>query len=202
MRSVHVRVNGVNPMHITTKELVPSLWPDVEQLFGSNGACGGCWCQAWRIEKGERWDDVKGAVAKRRLRKGIRDRTTMGVVAFDGKTPIGWCTFGPRDIFPRLNRARTLRCDDALLVWSIPCFFVIRGYRERGVASMMLKHAIAIMKKKRATTIEGYPSKPGTDGRYIAAFSWTGTFALFDRAGFVVAGNADGSKRRVRKQLR
>ncbi len=189
-------------MHITTKGLVPALWPDVERLFGSNGACGGCWCQAWRIEKGERWDDVKGPVAKRRLRKGIRERTTMGVVAFDGKTPIGWCTFGPRDIFPRLNRARTLRCDDASQVWSLPCFFVIRGYREHGVASIMLKHALALMKKTGAKTAEAYPSKPGKDGRYIAAFSWTGTLSLFEKEGFAVAGNPDGSKRRVRKRLR
>jgi hypothetical protein len=31
-------------MKIITKELTPSLWTDLETLFGNNGACGGCWC--------------------------------------------------------------------------------------------------------------------------------------------------------------
>ena len=155
----------------------------------------------WRIEKGEKWNDVKGSVAKRRLCTGVRNGTTQGIVAFDGKTPVGWCTFGPRDSFPRLNRARTLRCTDSSRVWSLPCFFVIRGYRGKGVAKAMLRSALDAMKKKDVEVVEGYPSKPDKDGRYIAAFSWTGTISLFEKAGFSTVGNEEGSKRRVRKQL-
>ncbi len=188
-------------MRITTKELSAAMWNDVERLFGSNGACGGCWCQAWRIRAGEKWDDVKGPKAKKRLRSGIRRGTTMGVIAYNGSTPIGWCTFGPRNDFPRLNRARTLRCDDASHVWALPCFFVVRGFREQGVASAMLKKALVLMKKKKAGVAEGYPSKPGRDGRYIASFSWTGTHTLFEHAGFTTEGNPEGAKRRVRKHL-
>jgi len=188
-------------MHLTTKELVPELWPKVETLFGKQGACGGCWCQAWRIEKGEKWGEVKGAVARRRLRKGILDGTVDAVLAFDGEIPVGWCTFGPRDSFPRLNRARSLQCGDSSAVWSLPCFFVIRGYREKGVAKAMIRHALRIMKARGVEIAEGYPSKPDRNGRYIAAFSWTGTISLFEKAGFVTVGNPQGGKRRVRKQL-
>jgi len=188
-------------MRLTTKELSPDLWPQVEALFGKAGACGGCWCQAWRIEKGEKWNDIKGAVAKKRLRKGILDGTTLGIVAFDGTTPVGWCTFGPRDSFSRLNRARSLQCADSARVWSLPCFFVIRGYRGKGVAKAMLRHALEAMRAKGARIAEGYPSKPNKDGQYIAAFSWTGTLSLFEKAGFTTAGNPEGGKRRVRKQL-
>ncbi|MBU1699188.1 MAG: GNAT family N-acetyltransferase [Candidatus Eisenbacteria bacterium] len=189
-------------MNLATAELTPKLWPQVELLFGKTGACGGCWCQAWRIEKGEDWKKVKGAVAKERMRSGILNGTTLGIIAFDGKKPIGWCTFGPRDSFSRLNRARTLKCTDSSQVWSLPCFFVIRGYRERGVARAMLKQALKAMTAKGARIAEGYPSKPNKDGKYIAAFSWTGTISLFEKAGFTTAGNEQGSKRRVRKQLR
>jgi hypothetical protein len=121
-------------MKVRTEDLRPALWPRVEELFGKNGACGGCWCQAWRIEKGERWDNVKGAVARERLRGGIEDGTTLGVLAFDGEAPIGWCTYGPRTSFPRLHRARSLQCADAALVWSNPCFFALRTHRRQGVA--------------------------------------------------------------------
>jgi GNAT superfamily N-acetyltransferase len=189
-------------MKIRVEDLRPELWPQVEVLFGKNGACGGCWCQAWRIEKGERWDDVKGAEARERLRRGIESGTTLGVLAFDDASPIGWCTYGPRTSFPRLNRARSLQCEDAALVWSIPCFFVLRTHRRQGVAGALLDHALRAMTERGATIAEGYPSAPNKDGSYIAAFSWTGTISLFEKAGFVLAGNADGSKRRVRKTLR
>lgn len=188
-------------MHIATKELNPELWSQVEELFGKDGACGGCWCQWWRIEKGERWSDVKGTAARRRLRKGILSGAVQGILAFDGDVPIGWCTFGPRDSFPRLNRARTLKCDDSADVWSVPCFFVSRGYRGRGVARAMLTAALRAMKKRRAAIAEGYPAKPNKDGSYIAAFSWTGTESLFEKAGFIGVGSPAGSKRRVRKEL-
>jgi len=188
-------------MSFTTRELTPELWPQLEQLFGTNGACGGCWCQSWRIEKGEHWSEVKGPPAKARLRKGVRNRTVRGILAFDKKIPIGWCTFGPRDSFPRLNRARTLRCDDSFRVWSLPCFFVPRAYRGRGVAAAMLLHALRIMREQSIKIAEGYPTKPDKNGRYIAEFSWTGTRSMFKNAGFTVAGNPHGSKQRVRKQL-
>ena len=45
------------------RDLTPERWDDLVTLFGSNGACGGCWCMWWRIEKGERWPEVKGASA-------------------------------------------------------------------------------------------------------------------------------------------
>jgi GNAT superfamily N-acetyltransferase len=189
-------------MRIRTEDLNPLLWPQVEALFGKNGACGGCWCQAWRIEKGERWGDVKGPVAKERLRLGIGSGATFGVLAFDDATPIGWCTYGSRDSFPRLNRARSLRCDDSADVWSVPCFFVLRDYRRQGVAKALLDHALRAMAERGVEIVEGYPAAPSKDGLYIAAFSWTGTMGLFEKAGFELAGNADGSKRRMRKALR
>jgi GNAT superfamily N-acetyltransferase len=188
-------------MKIRAEDLRPELWPQVEALFGRNGACGGCWCQAWRIEKDEHWGDVKGAPAKERLRRGIESGTAFGILAFDGETPIGWCTYGPRTSFPRLGRARSLRCEDAADVWSIPCFFVLRTYRRQGVAGVLLDRALRAMRERGATIAEGYPSAPNKDGSTIAAFSWTGTTSLFEKAGFAMAGNAEGSKRRMRKTL-
>jgi len=58
------------------------------------------------------------------------------------------------------------------------------------------------MRRRGVETVEGYPSAPNKDGSYIAAFSWTGTMSLFEKAGFVVVGNPEGAKRRVRRTLR
>ena len=53
---------------IVVKPLTPALWPDLEALFGDNGACAGCWCMFWRLEVGERLDELKGPAANRRFK--------------------------------------------------------------------------------------------------------------------------------------
>ncbi|HNS74459.1 MAG TPA: GNAT family N-acetyltransferase [bacterium] len=185
----------------TTGEVTPAHWPKVEELFGERGACGGCWCQAWRLEKGEKWAEVKGAVARERLRRGIETGSIHAILAFEEDVPVGWCTFGPRPSFPLLDRTRAYQCEDAEQVWSIPCFYVLRTHRRRGVAHALLAAALAAMKSRGVRIVEGYPAKPNRDGSYIAAFSWTGTDSLFEKAGFVMAGDPARSKRRVRKEL-
>jgi hypothetical protein len=39
-------------MKLTVRPLTPDLWPALEDLFGANGACNGCWCMYWRIGAG------------------------------------------------------------------------------------------------------------------------------------------------------
>jgi GNAT superfamily N-acetyltransferase len=188
-------------LDISVKELEPSLWPDVEKLFGPRGACGGCWCMYWRIEKGEKWTDVKGAKARTRLKKLISSGKTRGVLAYVDGEPVGWCTFGPRPDFSRLDRARSLACEDADRVWSVPCFFIRNDCRRKGVATALLGKAIDVMKRGGVRIVEGYPVRPGkhSSPRSIPdAFAWTGTLSLFEKFGFKIAGNREGSKPRMR----
>lgn len=188
-------------MHLTTKDLTPALWPDLDALFGANGACGGCWCMHWRIAKGERWDELKGAPNRARLRELVRRGEALGVLAYADDEPVGWCTYGPRPSFDRLNRAPSFACDDAADVWSIPCFFIARGFRGQGVGSALLAAAIELARARGAKVLEGYPVRQTKPGKLPAAFAWTGTQPLFRKAGFRVVGNADGGKQRVRKEL-
>src|SRR5262249_61716906 len=41
-------------MKLTTRPLTPDLWLAFEDLFGENGAVGGCWCMYWRIGRAYR----------------------------------------------------------------------------------------------------------------------------------------------------
>jgi ribosomal protein S18 acetylase RimI-like enzyme len=156
----------------------------------------------WRLEEGERWEDLKGAPAKRRFKGLVTGGEALGVLAYLGNEPVGWCAYGPRTDFVRLGRSRTLACDDADQVWSLPCFFIKAGHRGKGIATALLRHALADIKKRRGRIAEGYPVHPHSPGKKIpAAFAWTGTRSLFRAAGFRVVGNAGGGKERVRKDL-
>lgn len=154
----------------------------------------------WRLEKGERWEDLKGAAAKRRMRRLVAAGKAQGAIAFAGTEPVGWIACGPRRDFPRLDRARTLACEDAEQVWSLPCFFIKPGWRDRGVAAALLAHALRSLRRQGAAIAEGYPVnlKPGQ--RLPNAFAWTGTRSLFEAAGFELAGPATTSKVRMRRR--
>jgi GNAT superfamily N-acetyltransferase len=188
---------------IQIKEMTPRLWEDLEQLFGEKGACGGCWCMWWRIEPGEKWQNLKGPPAKKRLRAMIENGAVRGLIAYNQSEPIGWCTFGKRADFPRLNRARTLQCQDADKVACVPCFYVKNRYRKQGVSTELLKAAVRTLAEEGETILEGYPVKPTKPGnKHIpGAFVFTGTIPLFEKQGFALAGSPLPSKLRYRKNL-
>jgi len=185
---------------IVVRDLSPALWSALETLFGPRGACGGCWCMYWRLEKSERWEDLKGEPAKRRMRQLVAAGKAQGVIAFAGKEPVGWIAYGRRHDFPRLGRARTLACQDTGDVWALPCFYVKAGWRDQGVATALLRHALGSLRRQGAKVAEGYPVnlKPGQ--RLPNAFAWTGTRSLFSDAGFELAGPGNTSKLRMRRK--
>jgi GNAT superfamily N-acetyltransferase len=184
-------------------ELTPELWPDFERLFGANGACEGCWCMFWRLEKGERFADVKGAEAKRRMKALVERGEAQGLLAYADGEPVGWLALGPRREFPKLDRAPSLKCDDADRVWSLPCFFVKREHRSQGVASALLKRALEVLQARGAEVAEAYPVMAPTEGQKLSASTaYTGTVPLFLKQGFEVVGARPQGKQRVRRNLR
>lgn len=185
-------------MKVRVEPLTPARWPELEQLFGEKGACAGCWCMFWRLEQGERFDDLKGAPAKARFKRLVLAGQARGHLAFLGDEPVGWVTWGPRRSFPKLDRAPSLRCDDADAVHSVPCFFIKAGHRGQGVATALLDAVVLALKKEGARLVEGYPVK----GEKIpAAFAYTGTTSLFEKAGFSLAQARPTGKQRYRRAL-
>jgi GNAT superfamily N-acetyltransferase len=189
-------------MHeIRIEELRPELWPALEKLFGPTGACGGCWCMFWRLAPGERYVDVKGPKAKRRFKSLVARGKAHGLLAFAGDEPVGWCAFERRVDLPRLDRAPSLRIDDAARVWSLPCFFVKARWRGKGVASALLRAAERALAQHGAEIAEGYPTKPTRSGKMPGAWAWTGVPKMFEAAGFARADARARGKQRYRKRL-
>lgn len=182
------------------RELSPELWPAFEALFGEKGACAGCWCMFWRTEKGESFDDIKGAKAKRRMKALVMAGEALGALAFEGDEAIGWCSYGPRRSYARLDRAPSLACDDADQVWSVPCFFIHKGHRDKGVATALLAFAVKACQARGAAIVEGYPTAPTAAGkRSPAAFIYTGLPSMFESAGFARTGPKKPGKQRMRR---
>jgi len=174
------------PVRVAVRPLTECDWDVVERLFGTNGACGGCWCMYWRLPRGGRlWEQNKGAPNKRALKKLLFAGRVLGCLAFAGDEPVGWCCLGPRADFPRLERTKALQTAWTQDTWSVVCFFVRSGWRHRGVASALLKKAVAVAREGGAQVLEGYPVRPSTSrGEIPGAFAWTGVEPLFEKHGF------------------
>ena len=105
-----------------------------------------------------------------------------GLIAYRGKVPVGWISFGPREQFAKLKRSPVMRAVDDKPVWSIVCFVVPSERRGQGVARALLDGAIAFARKRGATLIEAYPVDKSTRSRDDAM--WFGAKSMYDRAGF------------------
>jgi len=168
--------------------LTPELWPALEQLFGANGACGGCWCMWWRVERGGKmWQATQGAKAKRSFKNLVAAKKARGMLAFAGHRPVGWCALGPRADFPRINRRPAFQRADVEGVWSINCFFIARDFRGRGVARKLLEAAIEECKAQGARIVEGYPvTTTGAGEKVPSASAYTGPLRIFEEQGFEI----------------
>ena len=163
--------------------LTPERWLDLEELFGPNGGCGGCWCMYWRLKRSE-FDKQKGGGNKRALKHIVDSGETPGILAYDNEVPIAWCSIAPRECFSVLGRSRILKPVDNKPVWSVSCFFVEKSYRRRGITAKLLKGAVSYAKDKGARIIEGYPIQPRKE-TFPVIFAWTGFYSAFKKAGFV-----------------
>lgn len=161
--------------------LTPDRFPDLEALFGSKGACGGCWCMTPRLTRAE-YERNKGSKNKAALKR-IVARRVPGVLAYHGTRPVGWCSIEPREAFPVLANSRILKPVDDRPVWSITCLFVDKDYRGRGVSVKLLQGAVKWARSQGARIVEGYPVEPKKKPM-PPVFAWTGIASAYLRAGF------------------
>src|SRR5574340_440910 len=162
--------------------LTKERWKDFAKLFGSNGACGGCWCMAWRLARAE-FNAGKGEPNRKAMRKIVDSGAMPGVLAYYEGEPIGWCAIAPREVYPALERSRVLKPIDERPVWSVSCFFVAKPFRVQGVSVELLKAAVRFAASRGATLVEGYPQDLG-GSKLPAPFVWTGLAGAFRAAGF------------------
>jgi GNAT superfamily N-acetyltransferase len=165
-------------MKLTIRPLTPDLWPALEDLFGKIGACNGCWCMYWRIGSAYRKRPREENQAA--FREVVEHGPPPGLLAFDGDVAVGWCQLTPRDALPWLDRAWRLKRVDVVPVWSLSCFYVRRGYRRRGVTSVLIAAALKAAKRVKAPALEAYP----LDAALTPSASGTGYASTFARAGF------------------
>jgi GNAT superfamily N-acetyltransferase len=182
---------------LTVEPLSRKNWKEFEQLFGSRGACGNCWCMYYRLSKQEfdRGKEKQGN--KLAMKKLVWAGKTAGLLGFYRGRAIAWCAFAPRQDFIKLEKSRVHKRIDDQPVWSVPCFFVAKDFRKQGVSVELLQALIRYAKKKKIKIIEAYPAIP-TKGKLPDAFAWIGLYRSFARVGFEIVDHTSRNRPMVR----
>jgi GNAT superfamily N-acetyltransferase len=170
-------------LNLSFYPLTLDKWKDFEILFGKNGACAGCWCMYWFMNKKEYDEKRKDGRTKQEMKKRVRGKTIPGIIAYEQDNPIGWIAIQPRKKYPRLANSKILAAVDDKSVWSIVCFFIHKDYRKMGVSTELIKNACKFVASKGGTIVEGYPTETKTNNS-APVFIYTGTASAFKKAGF------------------
>lgn len=102
----------------------------------------------------------RGETNRESFRALLRAGQIHAVLAFEGREPVGWCSFGPRGSFPRINARRELASDYDAGTWAIVCFFIPSRFRGMGIATALADAAAKRCFELGAREVEGYPVEP------------------------------------------
>lgn len=177
--------------------LTKSSWDRFAELFGTKGACGNCWCMYYRLPKKEFVDGKKNEGNKIAMKKIVWGNKPAGIIGFYKEQPIAWCAFAPREVFLKVENSRVHKRIDDKKVWSIPCFFIQKDFRRKGVSVAMLKAIIEYAREMKIGIIEAYPAIP-TKEVLPDSFAWTGLYKSFEYAGFKIVNRTSKNRPMVR----
>jgi GNAT superfamily N-acetyltransferase len=142
-------------VQLSIRPLTAEYWTALEDLFGRAGASNGCWCMYWRL--GPRYRERPRERNRADRRRLAAAGHPPGLLAFDGDLPVGWCELAPRAQLFWLAHARYLAPVDDLPVWAVPCFYVRRTHRGRGITGELIDAAIRHATSAGAPALEAYP---------------------------------------------
>ena len=172
--------------------VTPDRWDDFLDLFGPTGAHSNCWCTWWVLTNRD-WEEA-GSVGRRAvIERLVADGSVPGLLAYDGDTPVGWVSVGPRDRYARMMspRSRAFKPLDEEPSWVINCFYIHRDRRGAGVATALLEAAVAFAADRGAARIDGHPKDTGLK-TISNSDLFVGSLEMFLAAGFTEVERRNG----------
>jgi GNAT superfamily N-acetyltransferase len=168
---------------LEVRPVTPQRWRDLVDLFERRGPRSGwrnvpaygCWCMFWRDRS-----LGHGTPKKRAMGSLVRAGREPGLMAYDGREPVGWISVAPREDYGALLRSPRYRPEDKDEgVWSIVCFVVDKPRWGEGISAALLEGAVRHAKRRSAKVLEAYPHLSKTD-------NYMGHLDLFLEHGFSV----------------
>jgi GNAT superfamily N-acetyltransferase len=194
-----VQQEGSEPM--TTVRVVPATverWQQLGRVFGPREKNPtSCWCQRFR-----RHDEPTNRDA---LQREIHQADPpVGLLAYLHGDVVGWTRAVPRSTLPGITEHRALAriLDEDLDAWWVSCFVVRREHRGSGIGVALLEAAVDWAAQHGASVLDGHPVDTDGLARIPSPSAvFTGTLAMFRRAGFAEIGRTYPTRPVMRREL-
>mgnify|MGYP001084934366 CR=1 FL=1 len=112
------------------------------------------------------------------MKRIVSAGTPVGILGYDGDTPVAWCSIAPRASYRKLDGDEYEGVAEEM-VWSLVCFFVPRALRGQGIGKLLLDAAVKTARKHGARVVEAYPVD-----RDSPSYRFMGFVPNFEKAGF------------------
>lgn len=167
-------------------------WDHLAAIFGTRGSGARCFCQRYKLARGEHFAGFPAEERAARLRDQTDcgnpgSDTTSGLVAYLHGEPVGWCAVEPRAAYGGLLRNARVpwdgRAEDKADpgVWAVTCLFTRAGFRKSGVSGELAAAAVDHARERGARALEAYPI---LTTQVIDEELHVGTLGVFLAAGF------------------
>ena len=144
----------INPLDFKVQPVTKENWNQFVELFGHRGACANCWCMYYRLSKSDFNSGKLNNGNKDLMREIVWNGKPAGLLGFLKEKPVAWCAFAPREDFIKLEKSRVHKRIDDKMVWSIPCFFIHKEYRNYGISAFSFRVLLNMQKEKTLKSLK------------------------------------------------
>lgn len=181
---IHTEITVGIPVGKWTSELIgKETWSDFDRMFEKHKGCGGCWC-TYHLCSNAEFEHLQRDERRAAHRKLVTSGIATGVICYLDGLPVGWCQFGPAEIFEHTNRKRTYQAFDKTNEvkpdWRITCVFVDKDHRRLGLAKKVLAEGIAAIKNLGGGVTEAFPIVVPNQKKP----EYTGSVEMYEAEGF------------------
>jgi ribosomal protein S18 acetylase RimI-like enzyme len=164
------------------------------RAFTDNPRWADCYCYYPLHDPLEKdWKERTGPENREAVSGCILTGQSQGHLAYREGEVIGWCSAGPRSLYPMLRDERRPVADSTGAIF---CFIVAREQRGQGVASALLDAACAGLQAQGLTVAQARPLREPS-----SAPNERGPLPMYLKAGFVVVNEYPDGTVLVQKQL-
>ncbi len=164
--------------------LGPQTWDAFADLAERhNGVWGGCWC-TWfhRYPDPPERTTLGNREFKRRL---VEEDRAHAALVFDGDVAVAWAEYGRVEELPNIHHRTeweqgVVRMPD----YRITCLFVDRRYRRKGMATVAVRGALALIAAAGGGIVESYPHDLPPGKKTSASFLYNATRSMYEQLGF------------------
>ena len=179
MSKVEVSVDGYR-----IEPLSPQTWTAFADLAERhNGVWGGCWCTWFHLFPDPPERKTMGNRAfKQRL---VDEGRAHAALVFDGDVAVAWAEYGSVEELPNIHHRKDweqslVRMPD----YRITCLFVDRRYRRKGMATVAVRGALALIGTAGGGLVESYPHDLPPGKKTSASFLYNATRSMYEQLGF------------------